>query len=202
MYENIELSKKRAYELFDKKVIDTFEIGTFKGLQQIHAYMFQDVFDFAGQLRTVDLTKGNFRFAPIRFLKSNLEIIEKMPEITFDNIVDKYVEMNVAHPFREGNGRSTRIWLDLILKKNLNVCIDWSKIDKDDYLSAMERSPVNSLEIKTLLKNSITNDVHNREVYMKGVLRSYEYEGYYEKLSELEKYDKANLIEEDKDLEI
>lgn len=202
MYENIELSKKRAYELFDKKVIDTFEIGTFKGLQQIHAYMFQDVFDFAGQLRTVDLTKGNFRFAPIRFLKSNLEIIEKMPEITFDNIVDKYVEMNVAHPFREGNGRSTRIWLDLILKKNLNVCIDWSKIDKDDYLSAMERSPVNSLEIKTLLKNSITNDVHNREVYMKGVLRSYEYEGYYEKLSELEKHDKANLIEEDKDLEI
>ena len=190
MYENIELSKKRAYELFDKKVIDTFEIGTFKGLQQIHAYMFQDVFDFAGQLRTVDLSKGNFRFAPIRFLKSNLEIIEKMPEKTFDNIVDKYVEMNVAHPFREGNGRSTRIWLDLILKKNLNVCIDWSKIDKDDYLSAMERSPVNSLEIKTLLKNSITNDVHNREVYMKGILRSYEYEGYYENTD----YSQANEI--------
>ena len=190
MYENIELSKKRAYELFDKKVIDTFEIGTFKGLQQIHAYMFQDVFDFAGQLRTVDLSKGNFRFAPIRFLKSNLEIIEKMPEKTFDNIVDKYVEMNVAHPFREGNGRSTRIWLDLILKKNLNVCIDWRKIDKDDYLSAMERSPVNSLEIKTLLKNSITNDVHNREVYMKGILRSYEYEGYYENTD----YSQANEI--------
>ena len=179
MQENIELTKKRAYELFDDKIIDTFEVGTFKGLQQIHHYIFKDVFDFAGKIRTANLSKGNFRFAPVRFLESNLEIIEKMPESNFDSIIEKYVEMNVAHPFREGNGRATRIWLDLILKSNMGMCIDWSKIDKEEYLSAMERSPVNSLEIKVLLKGALTRKINDRQVYMRGIQRSYEYEGYY-----------------------
>ena len=181
MQENIELTKKRAYELFDDKIIDTFEVGTFKGLQQIHHYIFKDVFDFAGKIRTVNLSKGNFRFAPIRFLASNLEIIGRMPETNFDSIIEKYVEMNVAHPFREGNGRATRIWLDLILKSNMGMCIDWSKIDKEEYLSAMERSPVNSLEIKILLKGALTREINDRQVYMRGIQRSYEYEGYYTK---------------------
>lgn len=179
MQENVELTKKRAYEIFDDKIIDTFEVGKFKGLQQIHHYIFQDVFDFAGKIRTVNLSKGNFRFAPVRFLESNLEIIEKMPESNFDSIIEKYVEMNIAHPFREGNGRATRIWLDLMFKSNMGMCIDWSKIDKEEYLSAMERSPVNSLEIKVLLKGALTRKINDRQVYMRGIQRSYEYEGYY-----------------------
>lgn len=169
-------SKQRAIELWDKNIIPTFEVGTTKGLSQIHAYLFQDIFDFAGQIRTVNLAKGNFRFAPVLFLKSNLGLIDGMPDTTFDEIVDKYVEMNIAHPFREGNGRATRLWLDALLKKRLSLCIDWSKIDKYDYLQAMERSPVNSLEIKTLLKQALTDDIHNRQVYMRGIQASYRYE--------------------------
>lgn len=178
MNEKVELTKARAYELWDKRIIDTFEVGTFKGLQEIHKYIFQDVFDFAGEMRNINISKGSFRFAPILFLADNLRIIEKMPETTFDEIIEKYVEMNVAHPFREGNGRATRIWLDSMLKKNLKICIDWQKIDKHDYLQAMERSPINSLEIETLLKDASTTDINSREVYMKGIQRSYEYEGY------------------------
>lgn len=177
--ENAELTKKRAYELFDQGIIETFEVGTVKGLRQIHEYIFQDVFDFAGKIREVNLSKGNFRFAPVLFLEQNIKIIETMPETNFDEIVEKYSEMNIAHPFREGNGRSTRIWLDNILKKNLSVCIDWQKIDKESYLQAMERSPINTLELKVLLKGAITDDIHNREVYMRGIQKSYEYEGYY-----------------------
>lgn len=170
------LSKKRAVELWDKGIIKEFEVGTFKGLQQIHKYIFQDVFSFAGKIRSVNLAKGNFRFAPLLFLEENLKIIENMPENDFDEIVEKYVEMNVAHPFRDGNGRATRIWLDLILKKNLKKCVDWQKIDKMAYLQAMERSPVNSLELKHLIKNDMIEDTENRDVYMKGIERSYEYE--------------------------
>ena len=170
------LSKKRAIELWDKGIINEFELGTFKGLQQIHRYIFQDVFSFAGKIRSVNLAKGNFRFAPLLFLEENLKIIEKMPENEFSEIVEKYVEMNVAHPFRDGNGRVTRIWLDLILKKNLKKCVDWQKIDKTAYLQAMERSPVNTLELKHLIKNALTEDTENRDVYMKGIERSYEYE--------------------------
>lgn len=170
------LSKKRAIEIWDKGIINEFEVGTFKGLQQIHQYIFQDVFSFAGKIRSVNLAKGNFRFAPLLFLEDNLKIIEKMPENEFDEIIEKYVEMNVAHPFREGNGRATRIWLDLILKKNLKKCVDWQKIDKIAYLQAMERSPVNALELKHLIKNALTEDTENRDVYMKGIERSYEYE--------------------------
>lgn len=180
-------SKQRALELWDKDIISTFEVGTFKGLSQIHAYLFQDVFEFAGELRNVNLAKGNFRFAPVLFLKSNLELIDGMPDTTFDEIVDKYVEMNVAHPFREGNGRATRIWLDALLKDRLAICIDWSKIDKYDYLSAMERSPVNSLEIKTLLKNAVTDDIHDRQVFMRGIQASYRYEN-------MESYNIEDLI--------
>ena len=160
------LSKIRARELWDKRIIDTFEVGTVNGLQQIHTYLFQDVFSFAGQIRTVNLAKGNFRFAPILFLTDNLKIIDTMPIETFDDIVEKYVEINIAHPFREGNGRSMRIWLDLLLKTRIGQCIDWSKVDKYQYLSAMERSPVNSLELRMLL----------RDVYMRGIQSSYQYE--------------------------
>ena len=180
------LSKVRAMELWDNHIIDTFEIGTLKGLQDIHRYLFQDIFDFAGQIRTVNLSKGNFRFAPVLFLDANLKIIDTMKSETFDDIIEKYVEMNVAHPFREGNGRSMRIWLDSLLKKHLNRCIDWAKIDKYAYLSAIERSPVNSLELKCLLKNALTDDIHNREVYMRGIQASYEYEN-------MSKYDILNL---------
>lgn len=182
------LSKKRSIELWDKKIINTFEVGTTKGLQEIHKYLFQDIFDFAGELRNVNISKGNFRFAPVLFLQDNLKIIENMPESNFDEIIEKYVEMNVAHPFREGNGRATRIWLDLILKKNLRLCIDWSKVDKFEYLSAMERSPVNSLEIKHLLKSSLTKDIDSRQVYMRGIQNSYYYEDLYS-------YDIENLNE-------
>lgn len=173
------LSKKRSIELWDNNLIIEMEVGTVKGLQDIHRYLFQDIFEFAGEIRNVNLAKGNFRFAPILFLNENLKIIEKMPENNFDEIIDKYVEMNIAHPFREGNGRATRIWLDLILKKNLKVCIDWVKVDKFQYLSAMERSPVNSLEIKHLLKSAITEDIDNRQVYMRGIQTSYYYENLY-----------------------
>lgn len=173
------LSKKRSIELWDNNLINEMQVGTVKGLQDIHRYLFQDIFEFAGEIRNMNLAKGNFRFAPILFLNENLKIIEKMPENNFDEIIDKYVEMNIAHPFREGNGRATRIWLDLILKKNLKVCIDWVKVDKFQYLSAMERSPVNSLEIKHLLKSAITEDIDNRQVYMRGIQTSYYYENLY-----------------------
>lgn len=170
------LSKRRAIELWDKGFINDFEVGTYKGLQEIHGFLFQDIFDFAGKTRDVNLSKGNFRFANLLYLESNLAIIERMPEGSFDEIIEKYVEMNVAHPFREGNGRATRIWLDLILKKNLNKCIDWTVVDRADYLSAMERSPVNSLEIKHLLKNALTDKVDDRGVYLRGIQQSYVYE--------------------------
>ena len=170
------LCKKRALELRDLGIMNTLEPGTVKALQEIHEYLFKDVFDFSGQIRNVNLSKGNFRFAPVLFLNENLKIIEKMPQENFDQIIEKYVEMNVAHPFREGNGRATRIWLDLILKSQLKKCIDWSKIDKYDYLSAMERSPVNALEIKSLLKDALTDKIYDREVYMRGIQASYFYE--------------------------
>ena len=169
-------SKKRAIELYDSGKIGEFEVGTTNGLRQIHQFLFQDVFDFAGKIRDVDLAKGNFRFAPAMYLKDTLKTIDKMPEGNFDEIVKKYVEMNVAHPFREGNGRATRIWLDQILKARLGKCIDWSKVGKAEYLSAMERSPVNDLEIKTLLQSALTSEIDDREVYMKGIQSSYEYE--------------------------
>lgn len=171
-------SKKKALELFELNLLDTFEVGTFKGLAQIHKYLFDEIYGFAGQLRTVNIAKGGFRFAPVMYLAAALENIEKMPQSTFDEIIEKYVEMNVAHPFREGNGRSTRIWLDAILKKELRQVIDWSKVDKDDYLLAMERSPIKDIEIKTLLRAALTDKVNDREVYMKGIDASYHYEGY------------------------
>lgn len=173
-----QLTKKRAQELYDQHILDTFEVGTFAGLQQIHGYLFQDVYDFAGKMRSVNIAKGNFRFAPRLYLSEALNNIDKMPQDTYDHIIDKYVEMNVAHPFREGNGRSTRIWLDAILKKEIGKVIDWSKVDKEDYLAAMERSPVRSLEIKALLKEALTDKINDRAVYMKGIDASYRYEGY------------------------
>lgn len=179
------LSKKRALELRDLGIMNTLEPGTVKALQEIHKYLFKDVFDFSGQIRNVNLSKGNFRFAPVLFLNENLKIIEKMPQENFDQIIEKYVEMNVAHPFREGNGRATRIWLDLILKSQLKKCIDWSKIDKHDYLSAMERSPVNALEIKSLLRDALTDKIYDREVYMRGIQASY----FYENQNEYDIYD-------------
>ena len=182
------LSKKRAIELWDKGFINDFEVGTYKGLQEIHGFLFQDIFEFAGKTRDVNLSKGNFRFANLLYLESNLAIIERMPEGSFDEIIEKYVEMNVAHPFREGNGRATRIWLDLILKKNLNKCIDWTVVDRADYLSAMERSPVNSLEIKHLLKNALTDKVDDRGVYLRGIQQSYVYE-------DLDRYDIEDIEE-------
>ena len=182
------LSKRRAIELWDKGLINNFEVGTYKGLQEIHGFLFQDIFDFAGKTRDVNLSKGNFRFANLLYLESNLAIIERMPEGSFDEIIEKYVEMNVAHPFREGNGRATRIWLDLILKKNLNKCIDWTVVDRADYLSAMERSPVNSLEIKHLLKNALTDKVDDRGVYLRGIQQSYVYE-------DLDRYDIEDIEE-------
>lgn len=171
-------SKKKALELFERSLLDTFEVGTFKGLSEIHKYLFDEIYDFAGQLRTVNIAKGGFRFAPVMYLAAALENIEKMPQSTFDEIIEKYVEMNVAHPFREGNGRSTRIWVDAILKKELHKVIDWSKVDKDDYLLAMERSPIKDVEIKTLLHAALTDKIDDREVYMKGIDASYHYEGY------------------------
>jgi len=172
------LSKKRAVELFEKNLLSGFEVGTYKGLQQIHEYLFQDVYDFAGKTRTVNIAKRDFRFAPLTYLDAALENISKMPQTNFDEIIEKYVEMNVAHPFREGNGRSMRIWLNLILKSELELVVDWNIIDKEEYLSAMERSPIKDLEIKHLLKNALTDKIENREVYMKGIDASYYYEGY------------------------
>ena len=172
------ISKARALELFENRLPDSFENGTFHGLAQIHEYLFSDIYDFAGKIRTVNLAKGGFRFAPVLYLRDALEKISRMPQNTFDEIIEKYVEMNVAHPFREGNGRSTRIWLDAILKKELGKVIDWSRVDKEDYLLAMERSPVRDTEIKTLLKAALTDQIYDREVYMKGIDASYRYEGY------------------------
>jgi cell filamentation protein len=172
------ISKTKALELFETGLLDTFEVGTFAGLAKIHAYLFEDIYDFAGKLRTVNIAKGNFRFAPVMYLDAALAHIEQMPQSTFDEIIEKYVEMNVAHPFREGNGRSTRIWLDAIFKKELKMVVDWSRVDKEDYLLAMERSPVKDVEIKVLLKAALTDQINDREVYMKGIDASYHYEGY------------------------
>lgn len=177
-HEEERLTKKRALELYDKKLLDTFEVGTYAGLQAIHGYLFQDVYDFAGKTRSVNIAKGNFRFAPVLYLDSALESINAMPQDTFDHILEKYVEMNVAHPFREGNGRSTRIWLDSILKNEIGMVIDWSQVDREDYLFAMERSVVRDKEIKSLLKAALTTKTGDRQVYMKGIDASYRYEGY------------------------
>ena len=172
------ISKKKAAQLFDNKLLDSFPAGKFDTLQAIHKYMFEDVFDFAGEIRTVNLAKGNFRFAPLIYLQAALDNIDKMPQSTFNEIIEKYVEMNIVHPFREGNGRSTRIWLDHILKNEIGKVVDWSKVDKEDYLLAMERSPIKDIEIKHLLKAALTDEVDSREVYMKGIDHSYYYEGY------------------------
>ena len=172
------ISKKKALELFENGILDTLEAGKFSALKAIHKYLFDEIYDFAGVVRTVNIAKGNFRFAPIMYLEAALKNIDKMPQSTFDEIVEKYVEMNIAHPFREGNGRSTRIWLDLIFKKELGKVVDWSKVDKEDYLLAMERSPIKDVEIKVLLKGALTVEINSREVYMKGIDHSYYYEGY------------------------
>ncbi len=172
------LTKIKAIELFESGYLDTLEAGTFDALSKIHAFLFYEIYEFAGIVRTVNIAKGNFRFAPVMYLKNALDNIDKMPQSTFDEIVEKYVEMNIAHPFREGNGRSTRIWLDLIFKKELGVVVDWSKVDKEDYLLAMERSPIRDIEIKHILKNALTEDINNRLIYMKGIDNSYHYEGY------------------------
>lgn len=174
------ISKLKALELFETGILDTFEVGSFKGLSDIHRFLFEEIYDFAGEIRTVNISKGNFRFASAMYLENALEKISEMPQTTFDEIIKKYVEMNVAHPFREGNGRSSRIWLDAILKKELKKVVDWSKVDKEDYLLAMERSPVKDLEIKTLLKEALTDKINDREIYMKGIDVSYYYEGYNE----------------------
>ena len=172
------ISKQKARALYDTGLLDTFPVGTFAGLAMIHKYLFEDIYEFAGQMRTVNIAKGNFRFAPVMYLRPALESIDRMPQSTFDEIIEKYVEMNVAHPFREGNGRSTRIWLDCILKKELHQVVDWSRVDKSDYLMAMERSPVKDLEIKVLLHKALTEQINDRQVYMKGIDASYHYEGY------------------------
>lgn len=176
--EEEKLSKKRAVELFEEGLLSLADAGSFSSLQKIHEYLFQDIYDFAGKIRTVNIAKGSFRFAPVVYLQDALKHIENMPQSTFDEIIKKYVEMNVAHPFREGNGRSTRIWLDLILKKELSKVVDWRRVDKNDYLLAMERSPIKDLEIKVLLKDALTDDINDREVFMKGIDASYSYEGY------------------------
>ena len=172
------ISKAKALELFETGLLDSFEVGTFASLQKIHKYLFGEIYAFAGEVRTVNIAKGNFRFAPVMYLTSALQHIDKMPQSDFDAIIEKYVEMNVAHPFREGNGRSTRIWLDCILKKELGKVVDWSKVNKEDYLLAMERSPIKDVEIKVLLKEALTDKIDDRLVYMKGIDASYHYEGY------------------------
>ncbi|MFB7156068.1 protein adenylyltransferase Fic [Lysinibacillus sp. NPDC056232] len=171
------LSKKKAKELFDSGKINSLEVGTFKGLSEIHRYLFEDIYFFAGKVREVNIAKGNFRFAPIMYLRASLEHIDTMPQTTFDEIVEKYVEINIAHPFREGNGRATRIWLDLIFKKELHRVVEWNKIDKEDYLLAMERSPIRDVEIKQLLQQALLDEINSREVFMKGIDISYYYEG-------------------------
>ena len=173
-----QLSKKKAVLLFEKGILDSLPAGKFFTLQAIHRYLFEDIYDFAGEIRKVNMAKGNFRFAPLMYLDAALENVDKMPQSDFDEIIEKYVEMNIAHPFREGNGRSARIWLDHMLKQEIGKVIDWSKVDKEDYLLAMERSPVKDIEIKYLLKNALTDEVDSREVYMKGIDHSYYYEGY------------------------
>ena len=172
------ITKLKALELFDTNKINEFEVGTYKGLSYIHNYLFSDIYDFSGKVRNVNIAKGNFRFAPVMYLEEVLKKIDEMPQDNFDDIIKKYVEMNVAHPFREGNGRSTRIWLDMILKKEIGKVIDWSKVNKEEYLLAMERSPIKDTEIKILLENALTDKVNDREVYMKGIDASYQYEGY------------------------
>lgn len=173
-----ELSKKRAIEMFENGIFSTLKAGSFESLQKLHKYLFQDIYDFAGEIRTVNIAKGNFRFAPAMYLQDALKHIEAMPQSNFDEIIKKYIEMNVAHPFREGNGRSTRLWLDLILKTELNKVVDWNKINKTDYLLAMERSPIKDTEIKYLISNALTSNIDDREVYIKGIDASYNYEGY------------------------
>lgn len=172
------ISKKKAVNLFDFAILKLLSDGTYKTLAAIHKYLFEDIYNFAGEIRTVNIAKGNFRFAPLMYLQAALENIDKMPQSNFDEIVEKYVEMNIAHPFREGNGRSTRIWLDHILKNEIGKVVDWSKVDKEDYLLAMERSPIKDVEIKVLLKGALTDEINSREVYMKGIDHSYYYEGY------------------------
>ena len=172
------ISKKKAMQLFESRMLEQLPAGKFATLQAIHKYMFEDIYDFAGELRTVNLAKGNFRFASLMYLEAALANIDEMPQTSFDEIIEKYVEMNIAHPFREGNGRSIRIWLDHILKTEIGKVVDWSKVDKEDYLLAMERSPVKDVEIKVLLKSALTDEVDSREVYMKGIDHSYYYEGY------------------------
>lgn len=172
------LTKKKAAELFESGCLDSLNAGTFESLAKIHKYLFEDIYVFAGKIRDVNIAKGNFRFASVMYLKAALENVEKMPQSTFDEIIEKYVEMNIAHPFREGNGRITRIWLDLMLKKEIGLVIDWSKVDKDDYFLAMERSPIKDIEIKYILKQALTDKINDREIYMKGIDHSYYYEGY------------------------
>ena len=172
------ISKKKAVELFESGSLDKLAPGRFASLQAIHKALFEDIYDFAGELRMLNLAKGNFRFAPLMYLEAALGNIDKMPQSTFDEIIEKYVEMNIAHPFREGNGRSTRLWLDQMLKAGIGQVVDWSKVDKEDYLLAMERSPIKDVEIKVLLKAALTDDVNSREVFMKGIDHSYYYEGY------------------------
>ena len=172
------ISKVKAYELFDKGILDKLEVGTFSALSEIHKYLFDEIYEFAGEIRTVNIAKGNFRFTPLMYLEIALQNIDKMPQSSFIEIIEKYVEMNIAHPFLEGNGRSTRIWLDLILKANIEKVVDWRRVDKSDYLLAMERSPIKDLEIKYLLENALTDSIHDREVYIKGIDASYHYEGY------------------------
>ncbi len=172
------ISKIKACKLFDDGILDTLEVGKFSSLAYIHKYLFDEIYDFAGELRTVNISKGNFRFAPVMYLEPSLKHIDAMPQSSFDEIIEKYVEMNIAHPFREGNGRSTRIWLDLTLKHEIKMVVDWSMVDKNDYFLAMERSPIKDLEIKHLLKNALTGDINDRDVYMKGIDASYHYEGY------------------------
>ncbi len=172
------ISKKKAVELFESGILDTLEAGKFASLQTIHRVLFEDIYDFAGKIRAVNLAKGSFRFAPLMYLDAALQNIDKMPQGNFDQIVEKYVEMNIAHPFREGNGRATRIWLDCMLKKEIGMVVDWSKVDKEDYLLAMERSPVRDIEIKHVLRTALTDQVDSREMFMKGIDHSYYYEGY------------------------
>lgn len=176
--EEEKISKLKAMQLFESRYLDSLEARTYEALAKIHQYLFEDIYDFAGQMRKVNIAKGNFRFVPLMYLEEAIKNVENMPQNTFDEIIEKYVEMNIVHPFREGNGRSTRIWLDLMLKKNLNVVVDWSKVEKQDYLLAMERSPIKDVEIKCLLKEALTEKINDRAVYMKGIDISYFYEGY------------------------
>ena len=180
------ISKKKSLELFEKNILDSYKAGTFETLSKIHKYLFDEIYYFTGEIRNVNIAKGNFRFAPVMYLEQSLKYIDKMPQSTYEEIIKKYVEMNVAHPFREGNGRAMRIWLDLILKKEINAVVDWNKVDKNEYLLAMERSPVKDVEIRELLKEALTNEINDREIYIKGIDASYSYEGYFAyKLNEL-----------------